>query len=137
MAQAQPQPTDKLNSPAHSLLHRVYSADTSAPNQSVTVSSAGNLNPKKGFLGAITVVTDTYDILATDFTVVCNKTTAFTVTLPAAVVGQFFYIKNINTGTVTVEGNGSDTIDGEANQDLLQWDNLFVQCNVANKWIIL
>ena len=86
---------------------------------------------------SVTVVTDTYQILVTDYTIVCNKATAFTVTLPTAVVGQIFTIKNINTGLVTLEGSGSDTIDGELNQTINQWDAVKVQCYAANSWIII
>jgi len=89
------------------------------------------------FIGAITTATDTYTILVSDQTVICNKATAFTVTLPTAVVGQKFTIKNINTGSVTVDGAGSDTIDGQANVVLSQWDSVQLQCYAANKWGIL
>lgn len=82
-------------------------------------------------------VTNTYQILSTDDTIVCNKTTAFTVTLPIAIIGQLFRIKNINLGTVTLEGLNSDTIDNELNQPIQQWDCIVVQCYEANKWIII
>jgi len=95
------------------------------------------LDVQGGVTHKVTTVTDTYGILATDYTVVCNKTTAFTVTLPTATVGQIFKIKNINTGIVTVEGASSDTIDGELNQTVLQWDCLNVQCSAANTWLII
>jgi hypothetical protein len=90
-----------------------------------------------GRIGKITTVTDTYIVLVSDETVICNKTTAFTVTLPTAVVGQKFTIKNINTGTVTVDGASTDTIDGIADQTLGQWDSITIQCYAANKWGII
>lgn len=43
MAIQQPQPTSKLNSPAHSLSHRVFANDGSAPVQSIVVDSAGRV----------------------------------------------------------------------------------------------
>ena len=76
-------------------------------------------------------------MLGTDETVICNKSTAFTVTLPTAVVGQKFTIKNINTGVVTVDGAGTDTIDGVTTQDIYQWESIQLQCYIANKWAIL
>jgi hypothetical protein len=85
----------------------------------------------------VTVVVDTYSILSTDETVVCNKATSFTVVLPTAVVGQVFRIKNINTGIVTIDGKTTDTIDGELSQDILQWECIHVQCYAANKWAII
>jgi hypothetical protein len=93
------------------------------------------------FKGALstntTVVTDTYTVRPTDQLVVCNKPTAFTVTLPTAVIGQRYTIKNINTGTVTVDGAGADTIDGSATQDIYQWESMQLQCFAANTWGIL
>jgi len=88
-------------------------------------------------IGGVRVVVDTANIAVTDETIICNKTTAFTVTLPAGVVGQRFNIKNINTGTVTVEGDSSDTIDGELNQSIYQWESIQLQCHIANTWEIL
>lgn len=86
----------------------------------------------------VTVVTDTYQVLVTDYTVVCNKATAFTVTLPTAVVGAIFNIKNIGAGTITLVGNpGTDTIDGDVSIQLIQWDAVQVQCYLANKWVIV
>lgn len=90
-----------------------------------------------GRIGKITTATDTYDILASDETVICNKGTAFTVTLPTAVVGQKFAIKNIGAGVVTIEGAGSDTIDGGANKTLNQYEVVQIQCYAANKWGVL
>ena len=84
--------------------------------------------------GGVRTVVDTATIAVTDETIICNKTTAFTVTLPVGVVGQKFTIKNIGVGTVTIEGDGADTIDGSLNQSLIQWETFTVQCYVANKW---
>ena len=85
---------------------------------------------------AVTVVDATYQILSTDDSVICNKASAFTVTLPVAVVGTRFRIKNIGAGTVTVEGNSKDTIDGQLNQSLSQWESMDIQCYLANTWVI-
>lgn len=139
MSILQPISTDILNSPDHSLLHRVIAADDSSPAQSLTVNASGSSSMNKGVVASITTVTDTYLILATDYTVICNKTTNFTVTLPSAlVIGQIYNIKNINTGQVTLAGaNGTDTIDTATSQTLLQWDSLTIQCRANYKWVIL
>ena len=55
MAIQQPQATDKLNSPSHSLSHRVFANDNAAPAQAIVVDSAGNVgigttNPSLGRL---------------------------------------------------------------------------------------
>jgi hypothetical protein len=86
----------------------------------------------------VTVVITTYAALVTDELIVCNSTSAFTVTLPVASgSGQKFYIKNINTGIITVDGNGADTIDGSASVNLLQWEAVQVVDYAANKWVII
>jgi hypothetical protein len=89
-----------------------------------------------GRIGKITTATDTYTILVSDETIICNKSSVFTVTLPTAVVGQMFHIKNIGAGLVTLDGAGSDTIDGSLTQALAQWEGITVQCNVVNSWIV-
>jgi hypothetical protein len=100
--------------------------------------TAYGVSTKLGFVGELLIVTDTYDILETDYTIVCNKATPFTVTLPVGInLGQMYFIKNVGVGTITLEGNGTDTIDGITNQSLAQWDCLTVQCYEANKWAIL
>ena len=87
--------------------------------------------------GAVSVVTGTYQALASDGLIVCNKTSAFTVTLPVGVNGKVFSIKNIGAGTVTVDGFENDTIDGVATQDVLQWACMKIQCVAANTWAII
>ncbi len=97
---------------------------------------SGTLTTSGGVIGKITTVTDTYIVQSVDETIVCNKSTAFTVTLPTAVIGQIFYIKNIGLGIVTVDGASSDTIDGNLTQSLHQWDCMEIQCYAANSWAI-
>ena len=91
----------------------------------------------KPITAKITTVIDTYQVLVSDETVICNKTTNFTVTLPTAVVGQKFTIKNIGAGVVTVDGASTDTIDGSLTQSLIQWESIQLQCYVANAWGVL
>lgn len=90
-----------------------------------------------GIVQKITNATDTYGILETDSTIICSKTTNFTVTLPTAVVGQKFTINNIGAGIVTVDGASTDTIDGDLTQQLIQWESMDLICYVANKWGVL
>jgi hypothetical protein len=97
----------------------------------------GGLKTSGGRIAKIKTVTDTYNVLSDDYTVICNKSTSFTVTLPVAVIGQIFNIKNINIGEITLDANSTDTIDGDLTITLLQWDSVTIQCYEANKWIIL
>jgi hypothetical protein len=87
---------------------------------------------------ATTTQTADYVATAADTVIVCNKATAMTVTLPAATgLGKLYHIKSINTGVVTVDGNGADTIDGQTTQALNQWDALQIVDYAPNAWAIL
>ena len=86
----------------------------------------------------VNVQTISYIVLATDELIVCNKTTAMTITLPVATgSGKKYIIANINTGQVTLDGDGSDTINGDPTQTIDQWASLTVVDYVANKWVIV
>ena len=71
-------------------------------------------------------------------TLVVNSATAYTVNLPAA-TGSFkiYDIKNINVGVVTVDANGTETIDGALVKSLGQYDNIRIQDYVSGGWVIL
>ncbi len=86
--------------------------------------------------------TTTYTITSSDYTILCNATSAgFTVTLPTAVgiTGKIYKIKKTDaTGNdVTVEGNGTETIDGQLNKLLnAQYQSISVQSDGTN-WNII
>jgi hypothetical protein len=91
-----------------------------------------------GLQVATATKTTTYTITANDYLIVCNSTTAFTVTLPAASgSGQKYVIANINTGVITLEGNSTDTINGDLNQSIDQWAAIQVVDYAANAWVII
>ena len=82
----------------------------------------------------------TYTILTTDDIVLLNHATDdVVVTLPAATgSGKVYYIKNINTGVVTVDGASSDKIDNDT--DILlanRYDSIIIADCAANTWYIL
>ena len=95
----------------------------------------GNFALRQGF---VTTKTDSYVITSADETVICNKGSAMTITLPAATGSGITYsIKNIGAGDVTVDGNSSDTIDGDTTQTLYQWDGIRIADYAANKWVVI
>ena len=100
------------------------------------ITIAGTLKTSGGRILNVTTVTDTYQILISDDVVICDKATAFTATLPVGAVGARHYVKNIGVGTVTVDGGG-DTIDGEATQDIDQWECMALVCHAANEWSVI
>ena len=86
----------------------------------------------------IRVEIDTYNVVANDCVIVCNKATAMTVNLQAASgSGRFLVIANIGAGLVTVDGNSSDTIDGSLTQTLNQYDTVQIVDYAANNWKII
>lgn len=89
-------------------------------------------------ISASRIVTSTTTEIATDYTIVCNSATAMTVNLlSASGSNRTRQIKNINTGVVTVEGYGADSIDGELNQDLDEGDCLVIKDYASGKWAII
>jgi len=78
-----------------------------------------------------------YTLTSSDYTVNCTSGT-FTVTLPTAVgiQGRIYNIKNTGTGTITVDANGTETIDGDLTESVYQYENLQIQSTNSN-WIIL
>jgi len=80
--------------------------------------------------------TATYTITLFDDIINCTANT-FTATLPTAVgTGKIYTIKNTGAGTITLDGDGSETIDGSTTQSLSQWDTVKVKSDGSN-WIIL
>ena len=78
--------------------------------------------------------------MVTELRVTLATAGAFTVTLPAAsgVTGKPFQVKKIDSSAnaVTVDGDGAETIDGAASEDLLsQYDCLEVTSDGTN-WVI-
>jgi hypothetical protein len=64
-------------------------------------------------------------------------TNTFTVSLPTAsgISGQEYIIKNSGTGTITVDPDGAQTIDGAATVTLTQWESVTIVSTGTN-WII-
>ncbi|MCK5018984.1 MAG: hypothetical protein KAS32_18130 [Candidatus Peribacteraceae bacterium] len=84
----------------------------------------------------ITTATGAITLDNEDEVVNCSGT--FTVTLPAVVdyTNKRYYIKNIGTGAITVDGNASETIDDQTTQTLNQYDCLHIQSS-GTEWKVL
>ena len=91
-----------------------------------------------GFSTAYVAKTATYTILATDSLINCTANT-FTVTLPSGATvgsGAQYTIKNSGTGSITIDGSGSETIDDELTQPLSPTHSITVASDGIN-FIIL
>ena len=78
--------------------------------------------------------------LSTDDYYVGATVGALTITLPKASLvnnGHTVVIKNEGGFINTVDGSGTDTIDGAASQPLLAYESLTLVCNGADKWFLI
>ncbi len=85
----------------------------------------------------VTSKTGAYTATINDYVILCNGT--FTVTLPAAASsnGCVLQIKNTGTGTITIDGNGSEVIDGNTTIDIsIQYQSYTVVCD-GTAWYII
>lgn len=86
----------------------------------------------------VVIKTNNYTATASDNVIIANKGTAITITLPEATgSGLTLVIKSIGAGTCTIEGDDTDTIDGELNQALDQWESAQIVDYVAGAWVII
>lgn len=81
--------------------------------------------------------TSTYTITAADYIIDCTSGT-FTVYLPTAsgISGREYIIKNSGAGVITLDGDGSEQIDGATTQTLSAGDAMKV-LSTDGGWIIL
>ena len=81
-----------------------------------------------------------YTIATSDFNVIYTGTGGNTFTLPsvniATVVGKIFQINHQGTRTLTINGNGSDTINGNLTFLLYSQESLTVQ-SISSGWVVL
>ena len=82
-------------------------------------------------------VTATYTVVLSDYYVNCTSGT-FTVTgyTAAGTAGREWNIKNSGTGTITFAPAGSETIDGETDIQLVQYDSITIVSDGENLIII-
>ena len=86
---------------------------------------------------ATTIATGDVTLTGEDYYVIYNSG-SYTVTLPTAVgfAGREYKIKNNGTGLITVDPNGSETIDGSLTMILRQYDGMQIVSDGSN-WVIV
>ena len=109
-----------------------------ADGENATITRPSNWNAAHVAVSVVDIYTDSQLLDTANEIVICNKVSAMTITLPVA-VGSYkvYFIKNINIGVVTVDGNGADTLDGELTQPIDQWEAITIVDYASNKWSIL
>lgn len=104
--------------------------------QAATAAAARILLGAKSDLDSLKSITDTYTALITDEILLCSKAAGFTLTLPTAAgyAGKRFIIVNTgSSGTITMAGNGSETIGGAANLALAnQYEGVVIVSDGSN-----
>ncbi len=86
---------------------------------------------------AIATKTAAYTLTSDDVVILCKGT--FTITLPTAVgiEGKLYHVKNIGTGVITIDADGTETIDGGLTAVIsTQYPNVAIISDNSN-WHIL
>jgi len=81
----------------------------------LSITSAGVLSTINQTGNFVNVTLTAVDYTATDTDLYIGATAkGITITLPVGILGRVYYIKNQIMGSITVQGTGIDTIDGNA-----------------------
>ncbi len=103
-----------------------------------TANVVGTLNVNGGKINNVTTITGATTLGVSHNIVLCNSSSTFTVALPpvSSNVGRTYTIKNINSGTVTINPNSSEQIEGALTYDLLQNKSIIIVSN-GSAWYIV
>jgi len=86
----------------------------------------------------IRIVSNNTIVNENDVLIVCDSTEAFTIKLnKASGSSQVFFIKNINTGVITITPDCNDYIDYSTSATLNQWDCICLVDYANGKWVRL
>jgi len=111
-------------------------------HSSLVVGTSGDISLNGSVSFAVKSVTANYTATASDRVILCDATSnSITVSLPSAsgITGRVYTIKRIDgsTNTVTIDPNGSETIDGASTYSLgSQWDFVTIVSDGSN-WVIV
>jgi hypothetical protein len=84
----------------------------------------------------VTAITAATTLTSDNDMVICDGT--FTVTMPNIVTtGEEFIISNVGTGTITVDGNGSDTFYDETTIECIPNATLSLRSATTSTWVLV
>ncbi len=93
-----------------------------------------------GYKCNIVAKTANYTATPLDDVITCGAgDESFTITLPAVSLvgeGKVYLIKNVGAGTITVDGDGSETIDGTLTKTLNQYECVQVESDTTGWWVL-
>jgi hypothetical protein len=90
-------------------------------------------------LEPIRIVTSNYNLTTTDTIILVSGGSSNINIVLTSATGSFkqYKIKTIGTGTITVSGNTTNTIDDEYTQPITQWDSINIVDYTTGKWAII
>ncbi|OYT15981.1 MAG: hypothetical protein B7C24_10060 [Bacteroidetes bacterium 4572_77] len=111
-------------------------AEAKTGTSDAVVMTPGNV---RAAISGATTVTSAYTSLITDSVIYGNSSSAFTITLLAAATAganKRYTIANINSGLLTVDGNGSEMVGGLGKQCIGQNEAITIDCDGSNWHIV-
>ncbi len=131
-----------IDASADAQINLACATDATSPTAAAIVSAGGGAFAKSVYMGGLLyktrTITDATTITANDIGIICDKSTAFTQELPAATgSGRVYVISNMGAGTVTLDGDSSETINGDLTQAIYTDETLQVHDYASGKWRVI
>lgn len=120
------------------VLDEAYGVGWNGSNEVPTKNAVYDKIQTLGYAAGAFVTTDLpYTVLTTDLIINANDGSPDTITLPTAVgaTGKIYQIKNSDIGVITIDGNGSETIDGSTTLKIHPLEAVQIASDGAN-WIV-
>lgn len=122
---------------AGAIAERVKISSTGLLSALVGLTVSGGVTTTAGKKDATATKTADYTATTADEVLVADKATAIKFTLPAATgSGQHYHMANINTGALTVQANGAETIWGSNTQVVYQYESIDLWDHATGKWTL-
>lgn len=96
-----------------------------------------SLTKVKGSMQLLSVVskTSTYTATLSDDVILCSGTWTLSLYAASGNAGKVLWIKNTGTGSITIDPNASETLDGAGTKVLSAKDAFTLICDGSNWWI--